>query len=395
MRRRLPCTLPASLVPGQLRSLWAMAWYESCSSPPKVPTFWPIHERGMRLLERTPSRIAVLRANGLGDFLEATPALRALAKGFPSAEITLLTLPWLHGFLTGRYPYLHRVEAVPCYRGIHSPGRGDPPPAESAESFFARMRARHFDLAVQMHGGGADSNPFVAALGARHTLGLRATGSPPLEHNLRYVYYQNEVLRYLELVGLLGVPWDGLQTDLPVLESDRARLAAVWRPAGAPYAVVHPGAGDARRRWPAERFARVAEHLRRRGLEVVLTGRADEQQVIEAVKAGCAERVVDLSGQLDLGAMAALVAGAALVVSNDTGPAHMAYALDTPAVIIFWCGNVITAGPLRRQRHRPVLSWTLACPACGTTGRCECGASWVAEATVEDVLAEADDLLGS
>lgn len=334
----------------------------------------------------------MLRANGLGDFLEATPALRALAKGFPNAEITFLTLPWLRGFLAGRYPYLHRVEAVPRYPGIHEPGPGESP-GEAAERFFARMRAQRFDLAIQMHGGGANSNPFVAELGARHTLGLTAPGSPPLEHNLRYVYYQSEVLRYLELVGLLGVPWDGLHTDLPVLEGDRARLAAVWRPSAGRYAVVHAGAGDARRRWPADRFARVAEHLCGRGLEVVLTGRADERPAIEAVKAACRVPLVDLCERLDLGAMAALVEGAALLVSNDTGPAHMAYALDTPAVVIFWCGNVITAGPLKRQRCRPVLSWTQVCPTCGTAGRCACDASWVAEATVEEVLAEVDDLL--
>jgi len=335
----------------------------------------------------------VLRANGLGDFLEATPALRALAKGFPGAEITFLTLPWLQGFLAGRYPYLHRVEAIPRYPGIHDPGSGDPAAEESAESFFARMRARQFDLAIQMHGGGANSNPFVAALGARHTLGLGAPGSPRLEHILRYVYYQSEVLRYLELVGMLGIPWDGLHTDLPVLESDRARLAAAWRPVGGRYAVVHPGAGDARRRWPAERFAQVADQLRSRGLEVVVTGRPEERPVIEAVKASCRGGLVDLGGQLDLGALAALVAGATLVVSNDTGPAHMAYALDTPAVVVFWCGNVITAGPLGRQRHRPVLSWTQTCPVCGTSGRCGCGASWVAEVAVDEVLAEVDDLL--
>jgi ADP-heptose:LPS heptosyltransferase len=347
----------------------------------------------MHLLDRQPETIAVLRANGLGDFLEATPALRALAKGFPGAEITFLTLPWLQGFLAGRYPYLHRVEAIPRYPGIHNPGPGDPAPAESTEAFFARMRARRFDLAIQMHGGGADSNPFVAALGARHTLGLRAPGSPPLEHTLRYVYYQNEVLRYMELVGMLGVPPDGLQTDLPVLDSDRERLAAVWRGEERCYAVLHPGAGDARRRWPPENFARVAEHLRRRGLEVVVTGRLEERPVVEAVKAASRAQVVDLSDRLDLGAMAALVAGAALLVSNETGPAHMAYALDTPAVVIFWCGNVITAGPLRRRLHRPLLSWTQTCPACGTAGRCNCSASWVAEVAVEDVLAEVDDLL--
>ncbi len=346
-------------------------------------------------MERLPRKIVVLRANGLGDFLLATPALRALGKGFPEAQITLLTLPWLRGFISGRYPYLHRVEAIPPYPKIHQPGPADPPATEDADAFFARMQAEAFDLAIQMHGGGADSNPFVARLGARHTLGLQAEGAPPLEHNLRYFYYQSEVARYLELVSKLGVPGDGPDMDAPVLAEDRERLARVWPPGSPPYAVLHPGAGDVRRRWPAERFARVAEHLYERwGLTPIVTGREDERAIAGQVMAACRAPVVDLCGRLDLGAMAALVEGASLMLCNDTGPAHLAYALAVPSVVLYWAGNLITAGPARRERYRPVLSWTLSCPQCGTRGRCTCPASWLAEVSPAEVLAQVDDLLG-
>ncbi len=347
----------------------------------------------MSLLDRPPRKIAALRANGLGDFLFATPALRALGKGFPQAEITYLTSGLLRDFVAGRYPYLHRVEAIPPYPGLYRP-RPEEMSQETAEAFFARMRAERFDLAIQMHGGGAESNPFVAALGARHTLGLRAENASPLEHNLRYYYYQHEVVRYLELVGTLGIAWDGLDMDLPVLGADRARLAAAWRDEGASYAILHPGAGDVRRRWPPESFARVAEHIHERlGYTVVVTGREEERPAIERLRQASRVPVVDLCARLDLGAMAALVERASLVVCNDTGPSHMAYALDVPSVVIYWCGNLITAGPFRRERSRPVLSWTLECPACHTKGRCACPESWVAEASVEEVLAQVDDLM--
>jgi len=317
-----------------------------------------------------------------------------LGKGFPEAQITLLTLPWLQGFIAGRYPYLHRVEGVSPYPRIHQPGPADPPAHEDADTFFARMQAEAFDLAIQMHGGGTDSNPFVARLGARHTLGLQAEGAPPLERNLRYFYYQSETARYLELVGMLGVAGDGLDADLAVLPQDRERLAAIWSPGSACYAVVHPGAGDVRRRWPVERFARIAEHLYERwGLTPVVTGREDEGAAIAQLAATCRVPLVDLSRRLDLGALAALVAGASFMLCNDSGPAHMAYALRVPSVVIYWAGNVITAGPARRERYRPVLSWTLSCPQCGTQGRCACPASWVAEASTEEVLAQTDDLL--
>ncbi|MGQ9681188.1 MAG: glycosyltransferase family 9 protein [Anaerolineae bacterium] len=348
----------------------------------------------MVTLQPSPRRIAVLRANGLGDFLLATPALRALGKAFPAADITYLSQPWLQRFIAGRYPYIHCVEAIPPYPGLRAADPDHPDPNREADAFFQRMVSRRYDLAIQMHGGGRYSNPFVARLGARHTLGLCTADAPLLDTNLTYQYYQHESLRYLELVSLVGVKADGLETDLPVLRGDIEALRDAL-PAGlGRYGVLHSGAGDARRRWPVERWARVAEHLHQKHrLPLVLTGRADEASAVAELRTRCRASTINLAGRLDLGAMAALLRGAALMVTNDTGPAHMAFALDVPSVIIYWCGNLITAGPMQRRRHRPVLSWTLECPRCHTTGRCDCGESWVAGATLDEVIAQADDLL--
>jgi ADP-heptose:LPS heptosyltransferase len=297
-------------------------------------------------------------------------------------------------FRSGRYSYLQKVEAVPLYPGIREPQPDAPPPAEDAESFFARMTRRRFDLAIQMHGGGSDSNPFVARLGARHTLGLRAAGTMALEMNLSYQYYQHEIIRYLELVGLAGVAWDGLEMDLPVLTADRERLLSTWPERPERYAVVHCGAGDVRRRWPLECWARVVEHIHtRHRLPVALTGGANEQPAAARLQTLCKAPTTNLAGRLDLGALAALLQDARLMVANDTGPAHMACALGIPSVVVYWCGNLINAGPMRRERFRPVLSWTIECPICHTRERCACPASWVAEAPLEEVIAQVDNLL--
>ena len=245
-----------------------------------------------------------------------------------------------------------------------------------------------------MHGGGRDSNPFVAKLGARHTLGLCAQDAPRLQMNLSYQYYQHESLRYLELVSLIGVKPDGLETDLPVLASDHDSLRAAWPDRPDVYVVLHSGAGDARRRWPAERWARVVEHIHRKHhLPIALSGRREERDTVAHIQSlGCAQ-TTNLAGRLDLGAMVALLQGARLILTNDTGPAHMAFALDVPSVVIYWCGNLITAGPMGRRHFRPVLSWTLSCPRCQTTGRCTCDESWVAGATLDEVVSQVDDLL--
>lgn len=341
-------------------------------------------------------RIAVLRANGLGDFLFATPALRALAAAFPSAEITYLGLPWLRPFVEGRYPYIHRTLVVPPYPGIRKPLIDAAQATGEADAFFRARQAERIDLAIQMHGGGVESNPFVRRLGARHTLGLSGPGVTRLEQNLTYQFYQNEVMRYLELVGQVGARPVGLRMDAPELPGDEARLRHAWpeiRPGD--YVVLHPGASDPRRRWPIERFAAVADYVWRVfNQRVVVTGSLGDRPLARDLERAATFPVVNLAGQLDLGALVALVRRASAVVCNDTGVAHLASAANTPSVVIFWCGNLITAGPFGRERARPVLSWTLDCPRCGAR-RCRCKVSFVAEAPLEEALGQLDDLLAA
>ncbi len=338
-------------------------------------------------------RIVVLRANGLGDFLFATPALRALAKGLPDARITYLCQPWLRSFIDGRYPYVHDVRLVPPYPGIRAiPADGNW--KRSAAAFFRRMRAEKFDLAIQLHGGGGQSNPFIRQLGARRTIGLAARDAPDLDLSLRYIFYQPEVARYVEVVALLGLPGDGYTMDAPEVAADVTGLRAGWPDAfSSPYAVVHVGASDPRRRWPIARFGAIADHLcRRYGLTVVATGSIEDAPLIRQLASTANVPVVDLAGRLDLGAVLALVRRARITVSNDTGIGHFAVATRCPSVIVYWCGNVITAGAFERGHHRPMLSWTVQCPACGQRS-CRCQVSFVQDVNLDEVLTEVDDLL--
>jgi len=112
----------------------------------------------MTLLAFTPRRIAVVRMLQLGDMLVAIPALRALRAGFPRAEMTLIGLPWAESFAHHYKGYVDRFVAFPGYPGIAEA----PYDAERTNLFLAAQRAHGYDLVVQMHGSGGDSNPFAA-----------------------------------------------------------------------------------------------------------------------------------------------------------------------------------------------------------------------------------------
>lgn len=329
----------------------------------------PIRGRGIGpVLEKFPdvARIAVLRGGGVGDLLYALPAVTALAAGYPGASVTLLGTPAHAELLQSTRTAVRDVRVLPFAAGVR-PGTEDP---AATEAFFAAMRQEKFDLAVQLHGGGRFSNPFLLRLGARHTVGPRTADAVPLERNLPYVYYQHEPLRGLEVAGLAGAPPADLEATIRPLARHVAEVAELLADGagdpGAALVVIHPGATDPRRRWPAARFGEVAAACAADGCRVLVVGtREDRHLADQVVRAAGSRRVASLAGQLSLGNLAALLDRGDVLLGNDSGPRHLAQALGTPTVGLFWVGNLVTAGPLGRRLHRVHLSWTTRCPVCG------------------------------
>ena len=166
--------------------------------------------------------------------------------------------------------------------------------------------------------------------------------------------------------------------------------------AGPPIVVLHPGAGDPRRHWPTEGFAAVGDALAAAGARiVVIGGRPEERPLVDAVVDGMKAPALNLAGRISLRGLAGLLARCAVVVGNDSGPLHLAHAVGARTVGVYWCGNVITAGPLTRGRHRLAISWRLNCPVCGVdTTRTPCShhVSFVADVPVDEVLEPALEL---
>jgi ADP-heptose:LPS heptosyltransferase len=300
-----------------------------------------------------PRRVVVLRALRLGDMLCAVPALRALRAALPRAEIVLIGLPWARAFAARFHRYLDGFREFPGYPGL--PERA--PQVDRIPGFFAAIRAERFDLAIQMHGSGPIVNTMVERFGARHSAGfyLPGDGCPD---PVRYRPWPDsglELRRLLALMDFLGVTSRGEHLEFPIRDEDERALAAIegakdLRPGG--YVCVHPGASVAERRWPPERFAAVADFLASRGLRVVLTGTAGESALTRRVAAAMRSPCLDLAGRTDLGALAVLVRGSRLLLSNDTGVAHLADALRVPSVIISTGDNPARWAPIDDRLHR-------------------------------------------
>jgi ADP-heptose:LPS heptosyltransferase len=332
--------------------------------------------------------ILALRPSPIGDFMFALPALHALRQAYPGARITLAGKPWQADFLAGRPGPVDEVLVMPP-----TPGFGLPPDTEpdaAAGAFVAMLRERRFDLALQMYGGGRHSNPFVKALGARLCVGMATPDAHRLDRTLAWRPHASHRLMLLQVAALAGAAPIIPAPELTVTDEDRAQAAAALPPRdGERIVVLHPGANDPRRRWPPERFALVADALAERGATIVISSSPEEAPLVQALRARMRHAPAPLAGKLSLRGLCGLLERACMIVSNDTGPLHMALALGTPAVGIFWHTNIVESGTLRPHLLSPAVAARVHCPLCGQENRrqrCAHDVSFVDDVEVDEVL---------
>ncbi len=349
-------------------------------------------------------KIAILRANGLGDYFFALPAVEALRVAYPDAEIVWLGRGWHEAFLNGRPGPVDRAIRVPPSHGINMNPRGETVEnADELAQFFEEMQAERFDLAIQMHGGGGNSNPFLKRLGARVNVGLCVPDAPRLDRWLPYRLFQPEILRYLELVALVGAEPVTLSPRIAPTADERDEAAHVLAQLGVeatstqPLVVLHPGSTEPKRCWPVESFARAGDALADCGARIALIGDGHDEELIDSLMAQMQSEPINLRSRLSLGGLVGLLARCDLLIGNDSGPRHLAEAAGAATIGIYWAGNLITAGSLTRARHRPQISWQMHCPLCGANyakqEKCHHEASLVADVSVEAVVGEAMQLL--
>lgn len=256
-----------------------------------------------------------LRALGLGDLITGLPALRLLGAALPRQRILL-------GAPRSFAPLIELAGTVD--QVVHARG-------------LAPLDAplRDLDIAVNLHGRGPQSTALLRSLAPRRLVAFGLDGWEWRDD-------EHEVARWCRLVS------EAFDLDLPVPPlAGSLRVPDIAVPQG--LAIVHPGAAFPSRRWPPQRFAALAILLRRRGHDVVVTGGPDEARLAEAVATAAGVRA---RTGMSLVELLALVANARLVVSGDTGVAHVATVYAVPSVVLFGPVSPATWGPPRHTRHR-------------------------------------------
>lgn len=306
------------------------------------------------LHNRQPGSLVIFRALQLGDMLCAVPALRALRAALPTTRIALVGLPWAAQFAE-RFPdYIDEFLAFPGHHSLPEQQVN----SDAVASFYTTMHKHRYDLALQMHGSGEVTNVIVQSFGARCVAGFGLPVRHPGRDDFFYPYPDNgpEPLRLLELTEQLGAPPVGAHLEFPITSADERELAASGAADGLEpgnYLCVHPGARWRDKCWPPRLFAQVADKLASEfGMAIVLTGSSSEAEMTAAVARHMRTTAVDAAVPLSIGAMAALMSRAKLLLCNDTGVSHIAAGLKLSSVVVFSKADIRRWAPLDRQRHR-------------------------------------------
>jgi lipopolysaccharide heptosyltransferase II len=314
----------------------------------------------MRKSKRTPlaeypaERIALVKPSALGDIVHSLPVLHALRHRYPRVHITWIVNRSYEPLLQG-HPDLDATLAVD--RDAFRPGllKG----LATVAGFLQDIRRQHFDLVVDLQGL-LRTGLMMLVSGAERKVGLCSAregaswfytdllGPPPRATNPAGAIKADfhAVDRYWQVAEALGVGHLPKRFLIPIPDADQQWAALRLGPWPRPWMMMNVGTRWETKRWPAAFFADLAQRaLRRYGGTVVLVGGSDEVSLAKGVTSALPHQSFDLTGKTSLPQLAAILSQADVVVSNDSGPLHLAVALGRPVVAPFTCTSPLRTGP--------------------------------------------------
>lgn len=291
-------------------------------------------------------RVLILNLTRLGDLLQTSPTIASLHAGHPDTHVTLVVdknfaevcsaIPGVDRVLEtdldalGRHVLNGGIELVEAF--------------ESARGLVGELRSHEYDLALN-YSSSRMSAIFMGLLRIPEVRGWSATpeGHRLISHPWSRLFATSCLNRQLSDVNLVDhyrlVAGGGPAPRRLLFETNdrgRERARSLLGGADAPVVALQLGASRASRVWPPESFAAVARDLRAHGFRIALLGGAKERALAESVNAAMGGEALDLCGRTDLTTLAAVLERASLLVTGDTGPMHLAAAMGTPIVGLFF-----------------------------------------------------------
>lgn len=279
--------------------------------------------------------ILIVRTDRIGDVVLTTPAIKAVRNNFPDAKITVLLSPVTLDLLQG-------VDFVDDFivddrQGVNSGNKGFLKLAQ-------QLRSQNFDLAINYHTK-KRTNLLCFMAGIPYRLGYKNDKfgfllSHPIEDN-RHLGETHEAQYCLDLLGDIGIESNDLTLEIRVRpESERwidnfLELNSIK--VGSPMVVIHPAASDPAKQWPKEHFVELINRIAQRSdnIQFLVIGTRENRELSEFIVREVRAKALEMAGLISLSQLVSLLKRVDLMVSNDSGPVHVAAAVNTPVVSIF------------------------------------------------------------
>lgn len=333
-----------------------------------------------------PEKILIRGPNWVGDAVLAIPAMKVIRERFPNAEVTLLVRPWVAGLFTAA-PFIDKL------------WREEKPSSLGDWKRMARdIRTRQFDLALLL------PNSFESALmtflgrvpqrigyatdGRRWMLTKSIEPAEDFRHQVEY---------YLDLAKILCPNTERASIEIQATEEERINARKLLSAAGIPrdskFLVLNPGAAyGSAKRWHEDRFSSVAEILAGElGLDIALIGSQSERSIAEQIRDRMKRKAAVLTGKTSLETLIGVLAESSLMITNDSGPMHIAAALGVPTVAVFGSTDERVTGPCGPRTR--IVKHAVECSPC-LLRECPIDHRCMNGVMVEDVCKAARELMG-
>lgn len=303
------------------------------------------------------SRFLIISTTGLGDSLWGTPAVRALRNAHPEAYIALLTSP-VGAQVFAHNPYLSEIFVV------------KDPVLLQLPKLYLLLRKRKFTDILLFHTSQRAILPLAATLGAKRLIGTAGLhkGLDDLLTDPILPQYTHEIKRRLDLIALLLPPeasppstamtWHFTSEELGAAHAFLATL-----PPSPRRILLHPGAKDLFKQWPPDLFAALGKKLSEHPqIQILITGHPGEAPLAQKIAAQIPR--AHAITHLPLRTFAPLLKEMDLVITNDTGPMHIAFALQTPTIALFAATDPHLCGPYGTSPRATVIAKSRTCTPC-------------------------------
>jgi heptosyltransferase-2 len=333
-------------------------------------------------------KILIRGPNWVGDAVLGIPAMKAVREHFPEAEITVFVRPWVAGLFTAA-PFVDTVWSEPKPSGVGDWTR-----------ISRSIRDRGFDLALLFPNSFESAlMMFLAGIPRRIGYATDARGwmltksIKPADDARHQIYYYMDLVKILSTATTTPSP-PSVEINATSQERRDARtlLLAEGIPEGAPFLVLNPGAAyGSAKRWHIDRFARVAQTLSRElHLLIVLIGSEAERSISEQVNDRMTRSAVVLNGKTSLETLIGVLSESSLMITNDSGPMHIAAALGIPTVAVFGSTDERVTGPY--GPHTRIVKQAVECSPC-LLRDCPIDHRCMNNVSVEDVCRAARELV--